>query len=147
MVVKFSRSLFLFYYIALKMIISLCCIMLHMEFPKRISLCFYCIILKMFMSLCCTLLHRELLERISLCFYCTKECKRFRYFLKYSCVARKKWKSEKLETTLEVLNEVCVEFPETKQFMEEHLEQVCYKENISVEEVIYFLFTSLEAKG
>ena len=59
--------------------------MLHMEFPKRISLCFYCIILKMFMSLCCTLLHRELLERISLCFYCTKECKRFRYFLKYSC--------------------------------------------------------------
>ena len=31
--------------------------------------------------------------------------------------------------------------------MEEHLEQVCYKENISVEEVIYFLFTSLEAKG
>ena len=54
---------------------------------------------------------------------------------------------QKLKITLEVLNEVSVEFPETKQFLEEHLEQKCLKENISVEEVIYFLFTSLEAKS
>ena len=54
-----------------------------------------------------------------------------------------KWK---LKITLEVLNEVKVEFPETKKFIEERLEQKCAKENISVEEVIY-IFTSLEAKS
>ena len=46
----------------------------------------------------------------------------------------------KLKITLEVLNEVFVEFLETKQFIEEHLEKKCLKENISVEEVIYFFF-------
>ena len=51
------------------------------------------------------------------------------------------------KVTLEVLQEVSVEFQETKQFIEEHLEQKCLKENVSVEEVIYFLFTSLEAKS
>ena len=40
MVVKCSRSLFLSHYITLKMVISLCCILLHSEFPERISLCF-----------------------------------------------------------------------------------------------------------
>ena len=43
----------------------------------------------------------------------------------------------KLKITLEVLHEVSVEFPETKQFIEEHPEQTCLKENISVEEVSF----------
>ena len=53
-----------------------------------------------------------------------------------------RWKKE---ITCKVLNEVKVQFPKTKEFIEERLEQKCLKENISVEEVIY-LFTSLEAK-
>ena len=52
---------------------------------------------------------------------------------------------QKLKVTLEVLDEVTVKFPGTKEFIEEHLEQKCLKENVPVEEVI-FLFTSLEAK-
>ena len=52
----------------------------------------------------------------------------------------------KLKITLEVLNEVTAEFPETIEFMEKRLEQKCLKEKISVEEVIY-IFTSLEAKS
>ena len=52
----------------------------------------------------------------------------------------------KLKISLEVLNDVTAEFPETKEFIEEHLEQKYLKENISVDEVI-FLFTSLEAKS
>ena len=54
-----------------------------------------------------------------------------------------KWK---LKITSEVLNEVTAAFPETKEFIEERLEQKCLKENISVEEVIY-IFTSLEVKS
>ena len=53
----------------------------------------------------------------------------------------------KLKTTLQALAEASVEFPETNRFIEEHLEKKCLKENISVEEVIYFLFTSVEAKS
>ena len=49
----------------------------------------------------------------------------------------------KLKITLEVLNEVIAEFPETKEFIAERLEQKCAKENISVEEVI-FIFASLK---
>ena len=52
----------------------------------------------------------------------------------------------KFKITLEVLDEVTAEVPETKEFIEERLEQECLKENMSVEEVIY-LFTSLEAKS
>ena len=52
----------------------------------------------------------------------------------------------KLNIALEVLNKVSVKFPETKQFIEEHLQQKCLKENISVEEATYFL-TSLVAKN
>ena len=40
--------------------------------------------------------------------------------------------------TLKVLNEVKVQFPETKEFIEERLEQECLEENISAEEVIFF---------
>ena len=45
----------------------------------------------------------------------------------------------KLTITLRVLNVVKVQFPQTKEFIEERLEQECLKENISVEEVIFFL--------
>ena len=51
----------------------------------------------------------------------------------------------RLKITFKVLNEVKVQFPRTKEFIEERVEQECLKENISVEEII-FLFTSLEAK-
>ena len=49
----------------------------------------------------------------------------------------------KIKITLEVLNEVAVEFSKTKEFIEERLKQRFVKENISVDEVI-FLFTSKE---
>ena len=51
----------------------------------------------------------------------------------------------KLKITSKVLKEVIAEFPETKESIEERLEQKCIKENIFVEKVIYF-FTRLEAK-
>ena len=48
---------------------------------------------------------------------------------------------------MEFLNEVSIEFPETKEFIEERLEHKYSEENISQEEVIYLFiyFTSLEA--
>ena len=52
----------------------------------------------------------------------------------------------RFQITLKVLNKVKVQFPETKEFTEDCLEQECLEENISVEEVI-FLFTSLEEKS
>ena len=48
--------------------------------------------------------------------------------------------------TMKVLGEVKVQFPETKEFIEERLEQECLKKYISVEELI-FIFTSLGAKN
>lgn len=45
----------------------------------------------------------------------------------------------KLDVAKEALNEVSVKFPETKQFIEENLEQKCLKENILVEDIIFFL--------
>ena len=47
---------------------------------------------------------------------------------------------------MDILIEVSVEFPETKEFLQEHLKQKCLKENILVEKVIYFSLTSLEEK-
>ena len=44
----------------------------------------------------------------------------------------------RIKITLKVLDEVKVQFPETKQFIEECIEQECLKENISVEEVFFF---------
>ena len=41
----------------------------------------------------------------------------------------------KLNIVMEILNEVSIEFLETKQFIEEQLEQKCLKENISAKEV------------
>ena len=52
----------------------------------------------------------------------------------------------KLKITLKVLDEVQVQFPQTKEFIEERLKQKYLKENIPVEEVI-FLFTSLEVNS
>ena len=46
-----------------------------------------------------------------------------------------KWR---LRVALKVLDEVKVNFPDTKQFMEEAMEQECLKEKITVEEVISF---------
>ena len=43
----------------------------------------------------------------------------------------------KLNIVMEILQEVSVEFPHTKEFIEKHLEQNVRK-NISSEEVIYF---------
>ena len=62
------------------------------------------------------------------------------------CQAKRKMDKWGLRTTLKVLNEVKVQFPEIKEIIEARLEQECLKENISVEEVV-FLFTSLEAKN
>ena len=44
----------------------------------------------------------------------------------------------KLNIAMEVLHEVSVTFSETKEFIDEKLEPKCFKENISVEEVIFF---------
>ena len=44
----------------------------------------------------------------------------------------------RIKITLKVLDEVKVQFPETKQFIEECIEQECLKENISAEEVFFF---------
>ena len=43
-----------------------------------------------------------------------------------------------------VLGTVKTQFPDTKKFIEDSIDQECLKENISVDEVIFF--TSLEAK-
>ena len=55
-------------------------------------------------------------------------------------------KKRRSKIFLKVLSEVKVQFPETKEFIAERLEQKCLKENMSKEEVI-FLFTSLKAKS
>ena len=54
---------------------------------------------------------------------------------------------QKHEIILEVLHEVSVEFPETKQFIEEHLEQKCLKRKyVSGRGSLYF-FTSSVTKS
>ena len=73
--------------------------------------------------------------------------------MKHFCVQNKQktkkkiMEKRKLKITLKVLHKVSVYFQETKQFIEENLEKKFVKENMSVEEVFYFLFTSLEAKS
>ena len=44
---------------------------------------------------------------------------------------------KKLNTAMQILHEVSVEYSDYKDFMEGHLEQRSLKENLSVEEVIY----------
>ena len=53
---------------------------------------------------------------------------------------------KRLKITLKVLNDVKGEYPATKKYIEDRLEEECSKENISVDEVI-FLFTYWEAKS
>ena len=45
----------------------------------------------------------------------------------------------KLNIVMQVLQKKSVEYPDTKDLIEEHLEQECLKENVSVEEVTSFL--------
>lgn len=56
-------------------------------------------------------------------------------------------KKRTLSIAMKGPSEVSIEFLETKQFIEENLEQTCLKENVSVEEVIYFSLASLETKN
>ena len=44
----------------------------------------------------------------------------------------------RLRVALKVLDEGRVQFPDTKQFIEDSIKQECLKENISADEVIYF---------
>ena len=49
---------------------------------------------------------------------------------------------------MEFLNEVSIEFPETKEFIEERLEHKYSEENISQEEVIYlFIYLFYEPRS
>ena len=52
---------------------------------------------------------------------------------------------KRLKVALTVLEAVKVKLPETKQFIDNTVEEKCQKENISADEVIFF--TSLEAKS
>ena len=51
----------------------------------------------------------------------------------------------RLRVALEVLDAVRNQFPDTKQFIEDLIDEECQKEKVSVDEVIFF--TSLEAKS
>ena len=53
---------------------------------------------------------------------------------------------KRLKITLKVLKDVKQEYPSTKKYIEDRLEEECSKENISVDKVI-FLFTYREAKS
>ena len=50
----------------------------------------------------------------------------------------------KFNITMEKMKEMFVEIREIKQFIEEHLGQKCFKENISVEGVSYISLTSFK---
>ena len=51
----------------------------------------------------------------------------------------------RLRVALKVLDAVRNQFPDTKQFIEDLIDEECQKEKISVDEVVFF--TSLEAKS
>ena len=52
---------------------------------------------------------------------------------------------KRLRVALKVLGAVKEQFPDTKRFIEDLIDKECQKENISVDEVIFF--TSLEANS
>ena len=52
----------------------------------------------------------------------------------------------KVKIAVQVLHEMSFPFPNTKEFINKKLEQICSKEYISLEEVIYFSLASLEKK-
>ena len=51
----------------------------------------------------------------------------------------------RVRVALKILDEVRVRFPDTKQFIDDCIEQECLKENISEDEINFF--TSLKAKS
>ena len=51
----------------------------------------------------------------------------------------------RLSMALKVLDAVKTQFPDTKQFIEDLIDEECLKEKISADEVIFF--TSLETKS
>ena len=53
---------------------------------------------------------------------------------------------KRLKITLKVLNDVKEEYPATKKYIEDRLEEDCSKENISIDEVLFF-FTYWKAKS
>ena len=57
-----------------------------------------------------------------------------------------KMDKKRLKITQKVLNDVKEEYPATKKYIEDRLEEECSKENISVDEII-FLSTYREAKS
>ena len=57
----------------------------------------------------------------------------------------KKMDKRRLRVALKVLDAVRNQFPDTKQFIEDLIDEECQKEKISVDEVVFF--TSLEAKS
>ena len=44
----------------------------------------------------------------------------------------------RIKIAIKVLGEVKIQFPETVEFINDRLEQDCQKENMSVDEVIFF---------
>ena len=56
-----------------------------------------------------------------------------------------KMDKKRIKVALVVLNAVKTKYPETKQFIDDTMEEECQKEKISAEEVIFF--TSLKAKS
>ena len=52
---------------------------------------------------------------------------------------------ERLRLALTILEAVKIKYPETKEFIDNTMEEECQKEKISANEVIFF--TSLEAKS
>ena len=52
----------------------------------------------------------------------------------------RKLNERKLNITMEVMKEVYIEFPETKEIIHEKLKQKHYKENTFIEEISLFFF-------
>ena len=48
--------------------------------------------------------------------------------------------NKKLKVIMKVSQNVEKKFPESKDFVEQNMKEVCEREHISVEEVIYFAF-------
>ena len=55
-----------------------------------------------------------------------------------------KMNKRRIKFVTKILDEVKDQFPETKEFIDEHQEQGCSKENISMEEVIFLLHAYMQ---
>ena len=47
--------------------------------------------------------------------------------------------NKKLKVTLKVLDNVASKYPDTKNYIEENIKEVCEWEGLTVEEVVYFV--------